>query len=131
MTANGNRELPGERGNAHAVDETGSSQKITTGHVESGLGETGIDLRIENGLPENESTLAESRSDLKIATARGATVRGRTATERMTVFDALERMTANSKRSESENDGHGHESCPSESELYNPSLLLDLRIGKH
>ena len=40
-------------------------------------------------------------------------------------------MTANGKRSESENDGHGHESCPTESELYNPSLLLDPRIGKH
>ena len=40
-------------------------------------------------------------------------------------------MTANGKRSESKNDGHGHESCPAESELYDPSLLLDPRIGKH
>ena len=34
MTASGHSELPGEQGNAHAVDETGSGQKITTGHVD-------------------------------------------------------------------------------------------------
>ena len=52
----------------------GSGQKTTTGHAE-----TGIDPRIETGLPENESG-----SDSKIATARG-----RTATERMTALDLL------------------------------------------
>ena len=100
----------------HAADAIGSGQKTATG-----LGETGIDPRIETSLLENES-----RSDPKIATARG-----RTATERMTACDALDRLTANGKRSESENDGHGHDSCPTESELYDPSLFLDPKIGKH
>ena len=35
------------------------------------------------------------------------------------------------KRSESKDDGHGHESCLTESELYDPSLSLDPKIGKH
>ena len=37
-TANGHGDLPGGQGNANAVG--------ATGHVESGLGETGIDPRI-------------------------------------------------------------------------------------
>ena len=117
-------ELPGEQGNAHAVDVIGSGQKTVTSHAESGLGENGIDPRIETGLPENESARAKSGSDTKIATAHG-----RTATEMMTASDALGHLTANGKRSE--NDSHSHESCPTESELYDPSLLLDPRIGKH
>ena len=47
VTANGQGDLPGEQGNASAVD--------ATGHVESGLGETGIDPRIATCLPESES----------------------------------------------------------------------------
>ena len=94
----------------------GSGQK--TGHAESGPGET--------GLPESDSARAESGSDPKIATARG-----RTATERMTASDALDRLTANGKRGESEDDGQGHESCPTERELCDPSLFLDPKIGKH
>ena len=39
--------------------------------------------------------------------------------------------TANGERGESENDGYGHESCPTESGLYDPSLFLDPKIGKH
>ena len=101
----------------------GSGQKTATGHAESGLG---IDPRIETGLLENESARAESGSDPKIATARG-----RTATEKMTASDALDLLTANRKRSESEDDGHGHESCPTESELYDPSLFLAPKNGKH
>ena len=46
VTANGHGDLPGEQGNANAVGATGSDQKTATGHVESGLGET--------GLPESE-----------------------------------------------------------------------------
>ena len=79
MTASGHRELPDELGNAHAVDLISSNQKTAAGHSESGLGETGIDPRIETSLSENESAHAESGSDPKIATARR-----RTATERMT-----------------------------------------------
>ena len=109
----------------------GSGQKTATGHVESGLSETGIDLRIETGLPESESVCAASGSDPKIATAHGATARGRTATETTTASDSLDRLTANGKQSESENDGHGNESRPTESGLYDPSVFLDPRIGKH
>ena len=75
------QELPGERGNEHAADAISSSQKTATGHAE-----TGINPRIETGLPENENARAESGSDPNIATARW-----RTATERMTAFDALDR----------------------------------------
>ena len=100
----------------------GSGQKATTG-----LGETDIGPRIETGLPENESARVESGSDPKIATACDATTRGRTATGKMTAFDALDLLTANGKRSESD----GHESCPTESELSDPSVLLDPKIGNH
>ena len=65
-----------------AIDDvTSSGQKTATGHSESG-----IDPRIETVLPESESARAKSRSDPKIATARG-----RTATERMTTSNALDR----------------------------------------
>ena len=57
----------------------GSGQKTATGHVESGL-----DPRMETGLPESESILAASVSDPKTATAHGATARWRTATETTT-----------------------------------------------
>ena len=114
MTASGHGELPGERGNANAVDGIGSGQKIATGHVESS-----INPRIETRLPESESERAGSRINPKIAT------------EKTTTSDTLDRLIANSKRSESENDGHDHESCPTGSGLYNPSLLLDPKIGKH
>ena len=67
-----------------------------------------------------------SGSDPKIATPRR-----RTATEKTTASDALNLLTANGKQSESENDGHSHESCPTESGLYDPSVFLDPRIGKH
>ena len=115
MSASGHRELPGELGNAHSVDVIGIGQKTETGHGESCLGETGIDPRIETSLPENESSRVKSRSDPRIATARDAIARRRTATEKMTAFDALALLTANGKRRESKNDGHGHESCPTAS----------------
>ena len=96
----------------------GSGQKTATG-----LSET--------SLPKSESVRAGSGSDPKIATAHGATARGRTAAEKTTASNALDRLTANRKQSKSENDGHGHESCPTESGLYDPSLFLDSKIGKH
>ena len=46
MTANSLDDLPGEQGIANAVDGIGSGQKTATGHIESGLGETGIYPRI-------------------------------------------------------------------------------------
>ena len=131
MTASGHGELPGKQGNVNAVDGIGSGQLTATGHTESSLGEAGINPRIETGLPESESARAGSGSDPKIETVHGMTARGRTATEKTTASDALDRLTANGKRSESENNGHGHESCPTESGLYDPSLFLDPKIGKH
>ena len=49
----------------------------------------------------------------------------------MTASDTLDRSTANGKRSKSKNGGHGHESCPTEIGLYDPSLFLAPKIGKH
>ena len=106
MTASGHDDLPGKQGNANAADVTS------------------IDPRIETGLPENESG-----SDPNIVTDHVATVHGRIATEKTTASDALDRSTANGKRSE--NDGHGHESSPIENGFYDPSLFLDPKIGKH
>ena len=126
LTASGHDDLSGEQGIANAVDVIGSGQKTATGHVESGL-----DPRIETGLPESESERDGSGSDPKIATNHVVTVRSRTATEKTTASDTLDSSTANGKRSESENDSHGHESCPIENGLYDPSLLLDPKIGKH
>ena len=40
-------------------------------------------------------------------------------------------MTASGKQSESEIDGTGHKSWPTESRPYDPSLFLDPKIGKH
>ena len=126
LTANGHDNLPGEQGIANAADVIGSGQKTANGHAESGLGP-----RIETGLPESESERDGSGSDPKIATDHVATVHGRTATEKTTASDTLDHSTANGKRSENENDGHGHESCPIENRLYDPSLVLDPKIGKH
>ena len=70
VTASGHRKPPGEQGNAHADDVIGSCQKTATG----------IDPKIETGLPENDSA------------------RGRTATEKTTASDALDLLTANGKR---------------------------------
>ena len=131
MTATGHRDFPGEQGNAYADDVTGSGQKTATGHEESGPGETGIDPRIETGLPENESVCAESGSGQKTATDLDATAHGKRATETMTAFDALDLLTANGKRSKSENDGHGHKSYLTVHELSYPSMLLDPKIGNH
>ena len=121
------RDLPGELGNAYADDVIGSGQKTATGNAESDLGETGI----ETGLPENESAHVESGSGQKTATALDETAHGKRATATMTAFDALDLLTANGKRSESENDGHGHENYSTVNELSYPSVLLDPKIGNH
>ena len=131
VTTTGHRHFPGEHGNTYADDVTGSGQKTATGHTESGPGETGIDPRIETGLSENESVCAESGSGQKTATDLNATSHWKRATETMTAFDALDLLTANGKRSESENDGHGHESYSTTHELSYPSVLLDPKIGNH
>ena len=123
MTANGHGDLPGEQGNSNAVGATGSGQKTATGHVESGLGET--------GLPESESERNATGSGPKTSTGHVVTARRWTAIEMSPASDALDRFTASGKQSESENDGTGHESCPTVSGLYDPSLFLNPKIGKH
>ena len=85
VTASGQRDLPSELGNANADDGIGSGQKTATGHAE-----TGIDPRIETGLPENESAPVESGSGQKTAAALDATAHGKRATATMTAFDALD-----------------------------------------
>ena len=115
VTANSHGDLPSEQGKANSVD--------AAGHVESGLSETGIDPRIVTGLLESESK--------RNATGHAVTARGWTATETRPASDALDRLTASGKQSESENDGTGQESWPTESGLYDPSLFLDPKIRKH
>ena len=70
MTASGHSDFPGGQGNAYADDVTGSGQKTATG----------IDPRIETGLPENESAHVESGSGQKTATDRDATAHGQRVT---------------------------------------------------
>ena len=90
VTSSGHSDLPGGQGNAHADDVTGSGQMTATGHTESGHGETGIDPRIETGLPEIESAHVERGSGQKTATAREATAHGQRATATMTALYALD-----------------------------------------
>ena len=124
MTANGHGDLPGEQGNANAVDATGSGQKAATGHVESG-----IDPRIATGLLESGSECDATGSGPKTVTGNAVTARGWTATKTSPASDALDRLTMSGKQSE--NDGTGHESWPTESGVYDPSLSLDPKIEKH
>ena len=53
------------------------------------------------------------------------------ATGTMTVVDALDLLTANGKRRESENDSDVHEIYSSVTELSYPSVLLDPKTGNH
>ena len=129
MTANGHDDLPSEQGIASAVDAISSGPKTATGHVESGLGETGSDPRIATGLRESEHDVIGCGP--KTVTDHIATARGGTAIETRPASNALDHLTASDKQSESENDGTSHDSCPTESGLCDPSLFLDLKIRKH
>ena len=110
MTASGHAALLGGQGNAYADGATGSGQQTATGHAESGHGVTGIDPRIETGHVETESFHAERGSSQKTATAHDASGHEKRATRTMTGVDALDLLTANGKRSESDNDGDVHAS---------------------
>ena len=83
VTANGHGDLPGEQGNANAVG--------ATGHVESGLGETGINPRIVTDLPESESERDVTGNGPKTATGHAVTARVWTAIETSPASDALDR----------------------------------------
>ena len=86
MTASGHADLPGGQGNTYADGATGSGQQTATG----------IDLRIETGHVETESFHTVSGHEKR-------------ATRTITGVNALDLLTANGKRSESENYGDVHE----------------------
>ena len=122
---------PAGRENAYADGATGSGQQTTTGHATSGHGVIGIDLRIETGHVQTESSHAVSGSCQKTATAPGASGHEKRAKRTMTGVNALDLLTANGKRSESENYGDVHESYSYVSWPSYPSLLLDPKIENH
>ena len=130
-TASGHADLPSGQGNAYADGATGSGQQTTTGHATSGHSMTGIDPRIETGHVETESSHAASGSGQKTATAAGASGHEKRAKRTMTGVDALDLLTANGKRSESENYGAVHESYSYVTWPSHPSLLRDLKIENH
>ena len=131
MTASGHSDLPGGQGNAFADGATGSGQQTAIGHAESGHGETGIDPRIETGLSVTESFHAATSSGQKTATGHGMGGHEKRATWTMTGVDALDLLTANGKRRESENDGDFHGSYSNVTRLSYPSVLIDPKIGNH
>ena len=110
MPASGHAALPGGQGNAYADGATGSGQQTATGHAESSHGVTGIDPRIETGHVKTESFHAATGSSQKTATALGAIGHEKRATRTTTGVDDLDLLTANGKRSESENNGDVHAS---------------------
>ena len=110
--ANDRAAPPDGQGNAHAHGGSGNGQQTATAHVESGHGVTGIDPRIETGHDAIESFHAESDSGQKTATALDVSDHETRVTRTMTVSHALDPLTANGKRSESERDGDAHESYP-------------------
>ena len=69
----------------------------------------GIDPRIETGHSETESPHAASGSGQKTATALGASGHEKSAKRTTTGVDALDLLTANGRRSESDNHSEIHE----------------------
>ena len=98
-----------EQGNTHAHGGSDHGQQTETAHVESGHGVTDIDPRIET---DHDAT--ESDSGQKTATALDVSDHETSVTRTMTASHALDLLTANGKRSESERDGDAHESYPLE-----------------
>ena len=129
VTANGHGDLLDKQGIANAVDAIGSGPKTATDHVERDLGETGSDPRIATALPESERE--HNGNGPKTSTDHAVTSRGTKVTETRPAADALDSLTASGKQSESENDRNRHENWSTESELCDPSLFHDPKIGKH
>ena len=71
---------------------------------------TGIGPRIETGHDATESFHAESGSGQETATAHDVSEHEKRATRTMTAVDALDLLTANGKRSESESNSDVHAS---------------------
>ena len=110
VIANDRAAPPDRHGNAHAHGGSGSGQKTTTAHAESGHGVTDIDPRIETRHDATESFHAKSGSGQKTATAHSVSDHEKSVTRTMTASHAHDRLTANGKRSESESDSDVHES---------------------
>ena len=108
--ANDRAAPPDRHGDAHAHGGSGSGQKTATAHAESGHGVTDIDPRIETRHDATKSLHAESGSSQKTATAHSVSDHEKSVTRTMTAPHAHDRLTANSKRSESESDSDVHES---------------------
>ena len=127
VTANGHGDLPDEQGNANAPVATGSGQKTATGHSESDPDGIGSDPKTAT---DHVETPSASEPDGTDSGPKTATAHGKTATETSPADDTLDHLTANGKRSESESDETGHESCPTVNGLDDPSVLLELKIEK-
>ena len=103
-----------EQGNAHAHGGSDHGQQTETAHVESDHGVTDIDPRIETDHDATESFHAESDSGQKTATALDVSDHETSVTRTTIASHALDLLTANGKRRESERDGDVHESYPLE-----------------
>ena len=133
MTASSHGDLPDEQEIANAPAKTGSEPKIAPGHEDSDPGEISRGPRTGTDLAEtpSESECDATDSGQKTAIGHAMTARGRTATETSPGDDAPDCWTTSGKRSESEIAETGHGNCLTESGLHDPSLFLDLKIGKH
>ena len=130
-TASGHADLPSVQGNAYADGATGSGQQTSPVTPQAVHCVTSIDPRIETGHVETESSHAASGSGQKTATAPGTSGHKKRAKRTMNGVDALDLLTVNGKRSESENYGDGpRELLPVTWPSY-PSLLLDPKIENH
>ena len=112
LTATSHGDLPGEHGIANAPAVTGSSPKTAAGHAESdpdGIG-SGPKTETDHAKKTSVSELDGIDSCPKTAIDPAATTHGKTAIETSHAHDALDRLTASGKRSESESDETGHES---------------------
>ena len=133
MTASGHSNLPDKQGNANAPAETGSGPKTVTGHAESdpdGIGSV-PKIKTDHAKKPSASEPDGNDSGLKTATNPAATAHGKTTIETSPAHNTVNCLTANGKRSESASDETRHENCPTANGLDDPSVLLELKIGKH
>ena len=105
------------RGASKAEAKRSCSQKTVLTNTQSKRRQNKTET-YATGLPESDSERNATGSGLKTTTGHAMT-----AIETRTASDALDRLTASGKQSESKNDGTGHESWPTESGLCDPSSI--------
>ena len=120
VTATSHDDLPGEKGTANVRAGTSIGRKTETGHGESGPDETGSGPKTATG-----------RDGKTGGSERDKTVHGQKATEMSPAYHTLDLLTVSWKRSESASDETGHRSDPTGSGLYDPSVFLGPKTGKH